>query len=386
MAQNLKFKKLIDRNISLPFILFFKYLALFLGLFLKRNHDLKLQNSICFIKLLGGGSLLIASPMIYSIKRNNPHLKIKLITTKSVKGFADILNVFDEVYILNDRNVLSLITSSLNILIRVFRIDTIVDLEVYSKLTSLFSLLTCARNRLSFYTETTFWKEGLSTHLIFLNRSSGIYHFYDQIAQLYKIDVDPTISRQAFKHKWLPQNSTEHHIAIAHGCSGLSPERMLNPNQWEIILKAKINSLKANHINSIKFIFFGIQSEHELACEIESKIKQIDPRIITENLCGQTTLNESIHRLSLVNELISIDSSIMHFARLMGITLTTYWGPTDPKTLLRPDPSIIETHFYKQISCSPCVHVSDIAPCRGHNICIKAHFENIPPHPWLIEA
>lgn len=54
MAQNLKFKKLIDRNISLPFILFFKYLALFLGLFLKRNHDLKLQNSICFIKLLGG--------------------------------------------------------------------------------------------------------------------------------------------------------------------------------------------------------------------------------------------------------------------------------------------------------------------------------------------
>ena len=72
-----------------------------------------------------------------------------------------------------------------------------------------------------------------------------------------------------------------------------------------------------------------------------------------------------------MSELVTIDSSLLHFARLMGVKVTSYWGPTDPSTLLCPrDPALDVTH-YSRISCSPCVHITATAPCKGNNLCMR---------------
>jgi hypothetical protein len=46
-----------------------------------------------------------------------------------------------------------------------------------------------ARNRVSFWLEDIFWRRGLASHLVFFNRSSGSYHFYDRVGDLFGVSV-----------------------------------------------------------------------------------------------------------------------------------------------------------------------------------------------------
>lgn len=73
-----------------------------------------------------------------------------------------------------------------------FGVDTIVDLEVYSRLTTVISTLTCARNRVGFYIEAVFWRKSLYTHLIYFNRFAGTFLWYDAVARL--LGVEPGVS------------------------------------------------------------------------------------------------------------------------------------------------------------------------------------------------
>jgi ADP-heptose:LPS heptosyltransferase len=61
----------------------------------------------------------------------------------------------------------------------------------------------------------------------------------------------------------------------------------------------------------------------------------------------------------------------MHFGRLLGIPSVSFWGPTEPNSRLRPWAEIREEIHYQRLSCSPCVHLADNAPCRGNNICMR---------------
>ena len=97
------------------------------------------------------------------------------------------MGVFDEYRIIDDRSALGLLGSALRVLGQTLRADCIVDLEVHSRLTTVFTTLTLARNRISFWLEDIFWRRGLASHLVFFNRSSGSYHFYDRIGDLFGV-------------------------------------------------------------------------------------------------------------------------------------------------------------------------------------------------------
>jgi ADP-heptose:LPS heptosyltransferase len=75
--------------------------------------------------------------------------------------------------------------------------------------------------------------------------------------------------------------------------------------------------------------------------------------------------------LAEVDELICIDSALLHYARLLGIPTISFWGPTDPASRLREsDVNRDEIHYHK-LPCSPCVHVAQEPPCRGDNVCMR---------------
>ena len=59
------------------------------------------------------------------------------------------------------------------------------------------------------------------------------------------------------------------------------------------------------------------------------------------------------------------------------MSTNSYWGPTDPKTRLNLLENPNEFVFYSKIACSPCVHLIDIPPCNGNNICMKQHIKTI---------
>jgi ADP-heptose:LPS heptosyltransferase len=371
---NLRAKLLMDYYVGGALHALLKPATVLLGKVLKRDHNLALCSSVTFIKMVGGGSLVIAYPALLATK-NSPQVKqLRLVTTSAVKPFAEILGVFDEIILIRDDSALKLAGDSWEAIRRLFRCDALVDLEVHSRLTTVFSLATCAVNRVGFYTAISFWRQNLATHLLFCNISNGIYYFYDQIAGLFGGRVPAMgVCVSAFrKHLGVTQRTPDSgnlRIALAPCCSELGRERMLQPQEWVGVLGRRFS--REHPSRKIEIRLMGGRSDQTALDELSELLGRAFPGVVTANYAGKTSLAESVRGLAEVDELICIDSALLHFARLLGIPTISFWGPTDPASRLRvSDLSHDEIHYHK-LPCSPCVHVAQEPPCRGDNLCIR---------------
>ena len=370
----------IPRKLALDYYLgsflhvLLKPFTVLLGILLRRDHDLSHCSSVTFIKMLGGGSLVIAYPSLVAL-RNCPRIRtLRLVTTPAIRPFAEILGVFDEIIVIRETSLAVMAHDSIRALWKLFLCDAIVDLEVHSRLSTVLSLLTCARNRVGFYTSIAFWRKGLSTHLIFCNLSNSIHYFYDQIASLFGAAI-PSVDtfREVFTSQ-LPEPAKRalpaaNQIAIAPCCSELGQERQLTGAEWLTILRDRVRIGQVDRNTEIYLM--GSPSDRTSLSALGDLISGGLPGVKTHNLAGLSTLAESVAWLQQMNLLFCIDSAMLHFGRLIGVTTISYWGPTSPATRLRPDMVPAEEVFYRPIPCSPCVHVTESPPCNGDSICMR---------------
>jgi len=366
---DLRTQRRVDNYVGRIGIAILRPPAQLLGALLRRDHELTVKDEIVWIKMLGGGSLLLAMPMLLGFRRAHPQLKMVLVTTRAVKPFAELLGVFDEFRVIDERGVAALLRSSLSVWWKTLRADCIVDLEVHSRLTTVFTTLTMARNRVSFWLEDIFWRRGLASHLVFFNRSSGSYHFYDRVGDLFGVAVatrvqcrDALVAACAVAVPAVPERGQ---VAVGFACSDLGQERMLSATQWVRVFR---DNLKPQHTT---FVFLGGPSDRTAGDRIIDMLRGEFPALQFHNACGETTLRESVQALFDSAEFWGIDSSLLHLARIAGLRCVSYWGPTDPATRLRDSWAVDETTHYRKIACSPCVHTSEEPPCRGDNRCIQ---------------
>ncbi len=371
--------KRVDYYLGNFLIVILKPLVILLGFLLRRDHMLELGKEITIIKMLGGGSLVIAFPALLGLRKRYPDLTINLVTMKAITPFARSLNLFDNIIEIDDSGILSFLRTSLTTYLKAFGSDTIVDLEVYSRLSTVFSLLTCARNRAGFYLEEAFWRRGIHTHLVYFNRFSGSYHFYDKMFRLFSVSPSSVDECRSHLSRFLPEagKPARYRICIGHACSGLSPERMLDAGQWEkAFLSGTDKSIEA------EVVFLGVKRDRQLASEIAERLSLHFGNMEFINLCGETGLDKTLSILSSANEFRGIDSSLLHYARLFNIKSVSYWGPTDPAMLLREIPGLKEEINYCRVPCSPCIHVTETPPCKGDNVCIQNLF-NEEKRDWI---
>ena len=370
---NLHRKKMLDWYLGGLLMATLKPWVWLLGQILRRDHTPEVRESICFIKMLGGGSLVIAYPALLALRRQYPTATFSLICAQGTRSFAQSLDLFDRIDEISDTSLSRLVSSGLRALCNNFRVDTLVDLEVYSRLTTVLSTLTCARNRIGFYLEAVFWRKLLHTHLIFFNRFSGTFLWYDAVARLLgaepvAIEECQELSRKRFQ--LLPMSNPEvRRIALGHSCSDLAPERMLNEQQWLQVFREHLFADEQAVI-----VLLGTADERELAASIIDVLAPEFPCLQFRNYCGELSLQDSISRLATCQEFWGIDSALLHYARLLGLTCMSFWGPTNPATLLRPIAGLNETVRYGEVPCSPCIHVAEEPPCQGNNVCIESLF------------
>jgi hypothetical protein len=279
---DLRTQRRVDNYVGRIGIALLRPPAQLLGAILRRDHELSVENEIVWVKMLGGGSLLLAMPMLLGMRKAHPEIKMVLITTRAVKPFAELLGVFDEYRVIDERGVLQLLRSSLSVWMKTLRADCIVDLEVHSRLTTVFTTLTMARNRVSFWLEDIFWRRGLASHLVFFNRSSGSYHFYDRVGDLFGVGV---ASREECRAALtsacgIAASTTTDLTAVAIGfaCSDLGQERMLVPEQWVRVFR---NNLKPHH--SV-FVFLGGPSNHR-RCASQVSDALLSQRVRRDDAC-----------------------------------------------------------------------------------------------------
>ena len=344
-----------------------------LGKILRREHALEVRGTLCFIKMLGGGSLVIAYPALLGLRDRYPQATFSLITTKGTAPLARTLGVFDRIDEVDDSSLVRLLGSGLRSLWKNFHADTTVDLEVYSRLTTVLSSLTCARNRLGFYLDIVFWRKHLHTHTVFFNRHTGSYRWYQAIARV--LGAEPAsiercrrLMRERFGGPAEPAPQARR-IAVGHACSDFGRERMLTEQQWLAVFEQRLPPSEPATV-----LFLGVMGDRPLANTIIDALARRFPSARFENLCGKLPLADSVLRLATCQEFWGIDSALLHYARLLGLKCVSYWGPTDPATRLCPIPGLEEEIRYGKVPCSPCIHIAGEPPCHGNNVCIQSLF------------
>jgi ADP-heptose:LPS heptosyltransferase len=367
----------IDKIFGTALIILFRPASIVLGLILRRNHDMVIRKQLVVTKIKGGGSLMVALPALLSLRRKYPDKQFSLVCSAEVKSFAELMNIFDEIILVDTNNLLNLGLTSLKAIAKVWRADALINLEIHSRMLTVFSCLTCARNRIGFYHEPSSWQRDVITHLFFYNLTSPVFVNYNQVALSLGAKMIPYADVSNYfreNNNWPIRSKSAHRsIAFAPFCSDLGKERELDNVAWAGILQQHINALNATEI----FILGGKGDEGRskmLANEIQNSF----PQLKISNWTGQTSLRQAANLIASADEFITIDSGLNHVARLIGgpLRISSYWGPTDPATRLAPFPNCQENVVYKKLFCSPCVHLVDSPPCKGDNICMKQYVAN----------
>ncbi|MBX3101045.1 MAG: hypothetical protein KF690_00895 [Bacteroidetes bacterium] len=363
----LQTKRRLDAVLSRWLIGLHSVLARGLGAVLRRNHTLEpAPRHILFIKILGLGSVFMAADGIAALRRQYPHTRFILLCGSGLKAGLAPTGLFDEIWVINDRNLFRLLVSSLAILRRCWarRGLWVADLEVYSKLTPLFALWTLARNRFGFVLDVVQFRRNLNTHSVYFNRFSAIRQNYLRLAQV--MGTSEPVSFH-FPQKPLPRPVHTHsytHIAVNNTCSDLSPERKLPPAQFEALL----HTLLAQQPLSLALV--GAPGDFAAYQAFLDAHFPGEPRI--ENRAGQLSFEAYYDFLyHQCAGMVSIDSAPLHIGRSLGLPVLSFWGPTNPRNYLDARTEAPDMAVYLQVPCSPCVHFTEELPCGGDNFCMK---------------
>ena len=380
-------KQRVDRILGPWLLVLLRPFVRLAGKILRRDHSTTPRGEIVFIKLLGGGSLLIALPALLGVRQTFAHCKLTIVCASPVAPFAELIGIFDRIDVLNDRHgVFALIASAARILFALIRrrVDTIVDLEVYSQLTTVFSLLTLARNRIGFYVANTYWRRNILTHLVFFNRARGVFHFYNATARL--LGARPA-SRVDVRAHMLARSggapAAGEYFVVGAGCSDFASVRLLPAAEWSAYAKTHRAELICK-----RWVFLGSTSDRAVSEEVASALREVlGADLIYENRCGELSLSESIAYIAGAKRFFGIDSALLHAARALGVPSVSFFGPTNPVTLLEPIEDYVEEVHYRPPICSPCLHVTQIPPCRGRNVCMQLFtLDHVPFTPWCEDS
>ena len=358
-------KRRIDYWVGGTLLLLLFPLVRLLALILRRDHSLEHRRGCVVIKLVGAGSLFLAMPSLQAIRAKIS--RWSLLPGRHAAGGALRAVVRMVRCLLDHRRYSSLyrlVTSSLRVLWNAARnTDHLIDLEVHSRLTTVFSLLTTVRNRIGFVDEIVFWRRGFYTHTTWFNTHGPAYAFYDLLAQWFGIErVEVSDFHAAFRAQvrdvTLPGGLElpARYVAIGHACSDFGKERQLRPEEWGRVLRPLA-------LLGCQFVFLGGAVDAALADVVIATLGS------GRNLCGQLTLMQSARVIAGATGFYGIDLLLLHLARALDRETTSFWGPTDPASRLRPG-RVPERVNFARMPCSPCIHINETPPCQGRRDCM----------------
>jgi ADP-heptose:LPS heptosyltransferase len=340
--------------------------------------------TIAILKLHGGGSLLIAWPMLLGIRNRYKQAIITLIGTPETQKYAEMAGIFDRYILIDSTSLPTLAISGIKALTAARRQDVLIDLEPHSTLAAVFTPLTFAARRIGFVKAHETHRVSSYTDAIYFNLHAPIHLFYEQIAKL--LYTEPAVHRDcqvALRSKLsrieptAGSNRPKPVIYISAFASSLSKERMLPTDLWIAQIKKKFSTLP------VTIILGGGPGDIEQARDLAARIQLAIPSVSLINACGTRNLLQAAADIDNTDEFWGIDSGPLHIARLLGKRCTSFWGPTNPAYLLTPIPGLDERIHYKAFACSPCVHVAASSPCKGNNQCMKQLFADPAIAPMI---
>ena len=347
---------------------------------------------ILFIELSEMGSTVLADPALRKARERTGADIYFAIFAKNAGSLAITGTIAPgNVFTVRTNSLSAVIVDTLRFLIwtRRNRVDSVVDLELFSRFSGLLTGLSGADRRVGFY---RFHSEGLYRGDMLTHRV--VHNSHIHVAKNFIALVDALLSETPT----IPYSKTiiaDDEIALPVRRSGaparekmaariaaLAPQRdvsrhrlvLINPNSSEMLQQRRwmperyaelIRRILAAH-DDVLVLITGAESERGQAEQMAAQCAC--DRCIA--FAGHTKLTDLPALYELASLIVSNDSGPAHFAAASGLPTIVLFGPETP-TLYRPlgNPIII----YAGLACSPCVSVynSRKSACTD-NICMQA--------------
>lgn len=378
-------KIILDDWIARFFVVLLNITARILGQLLRINHEFKSNpRRIVVCKFLGMGSIIQATPLLQTLRKNFPEAKITFVTSEGNRALLKMIPAVDDVLTINDKKVFSVISDTVNVLINLWKrkADIYIDLETYSYYSTVVATLSCAVNRIGFYRAERNIRMGVYTHMMFFNSRSAIAESYLQMVrligcketmdELYQFTIDEK-AVLALKEK-TSNRITSRYIIINANASDLRIERRWPAGKYVELIRRLGSSL-----TNVQFVLIGNQAERAYVNSIYDRM-DLAVKTAVINLAGELSLAELFALISQADLIVTNDTGPMHISFALRRPTVALFGPASPAQFGRHENVY---SVYKNVYCSPCVHDFLTPPCRGDNQCMKQIGVEEVEHPVL---
>ncbi len=387
---NIDTMRTIDRKIGIPLTFLLTIWQSLIGL-ISPAKPVRAKR-ILFIELSEMGSTILVDPALRKAERKL-EAELFFVIFKKNRASLDLTGTIQlhNTFTIRESGIFVLVLDTLRFLAWARRqnIDTVVDLELFSRFTALLTGLCGAVNRVGFY---TFHNEGLYrgellTHKVAYNPHIHIAkNFIALINSLLVEEPELPYSKELIPDSEIslptvsfaqPELDNMHAVVARHypgydrsqqrivlinpNASELLPQRRWMPERYVELMR---QILEQNP--DVVILITGAPSEKEEAAE---KCRQVgNERCV--NFAGSVTLGQLPILYSIAALMVTNDSGPGHFSSITPLPTFVLFGPETPALYGSLGNS---TPIFAGLACSPCVSAANHrkTPCSD-NKCLQA--------------
>jgi ADP-heptose:LPS heptosyltransferase len=380
----------IDRYAGIPLCFLLSGFARLRRLIAPKASGSSVPQKILFLKLTEQGASVLAYSAIKRAGDIVGRENVYFCVFRENKPILDIMGIIAPGNIFEIRQD-SFVHFCLDLLMFLFAarklgIDTMIDMEFFSRASALIAYLSGAKIRVGChrYSADLPYRGDLMTHKVQYNPYIHVAHQYDLLVQAAMRPVSECpMPKSEYGEVLLsaPLVKPADHVfdkvrstLQRFGVNGCGPIVLLNPNagdmlpirKWETERFIELAQRLIDTDKKLVVLFTGAPSEQSICKAITAKMNS--SRAVC--VAGHTTLEELIALYWMADVLVTNDSGPGHFASLTDIKAVVMFGPETP--LLFGPLGANATVIWKRLACSPCVTAFNhrSTPCND-NVCMK---------------
>ena len=379
----------VDYYVGIPLAFIGTILDKILNIF--RSNDFVKPKNVLLIELSEMGSAIIVDPAMRKLKANIEGELFFVIFSKN-KISLDLLKTVksENVYMLDESSIGSLIISAIKFIFwcRKMKIDSSIDLELFSRVTALLTFVSGAKNRVGFH---AFHNEGLYRG-DFLTKKVA-YNPHQHIAKSFVALVDALLNPNQeipYTKRIIPDSEIQIAKAVIDSAdqkevlsiiaskyagfdAAINPVILVNSNASDLLPQRRWD--RKNYCEVIKkilayndkaiILLTGAPAEFDGAQILADCVN--DKRCI--NFSGGVKFLQLPTLYSLSAFMLTNDSGPAHFASITDMHTFVIFGPETPALYGSLGPT---TPIFAGMACSPCVSAANHrkTPCSD-NQCIQ---------------
>ena len=380
----------LDRYAGIPLCFLLTGFDCIRNLISAKTPDPHIPKKILFLKLTEQGANVLAHSAIKRAEKIVGRENVYFCVFRENRPILDIMGIIasENIFEIRQESLVSFCIDMLRFLFntRKLGIDTVIDMEFFSRASALIAYLSGAKIRVGChrYSADLPYRGDLMTHKIQYNPYIHVAYQYDLLVQAAMRSVSECPMPKSEYGELLvsaPLVKPAEHvfdkvrlILKRLGVNECSPIVLLNPNasdmlplrKWETVRFIELAQRLIDTRKGLAVLFTGAPSEQSICEAIAAEVNS--ERAIC--VAGHTTLEELIALYWMADVLVTNDSGPGHFASLTDIKTIVMFGPETP--LLFGPLGANTTVIWKHLACSPCVSAFNHrnTPCDD-NVCMK---------------